>query len=543
MESSSDETSSEIREPFLGRFFNPFPPASTTLIVGPSMTGKSYFLKQVLEHQHLFFDSPVERVVVVNCRDNIRFYDLEQKGAKRTRQVPKVEQFAWEVFQLTDLREGDVVIIDDLQVVTDLLRELITTSVHHSNLAHLFVVTHSVLRTPKYEILSYAHRVLVFMSGASGTNLVSYIVRNLFRDEELKEYLTKILGSAQKQKTTLSLQINNLPGSLEPYHIALSHLEELFNKNFAFAVVYSHPANIESYRDQAVQFRARKFEPAALAEAKKTMPKASALFPGSFLVVDPDSVEDIRNMAAEPLDDELFGSAEGDYHLRDGVDSDGCLRKGKELWNQTVLNLESDIENFVPSKKWLKAKNLLSEILRNPDICILDDQRRMRLKADKDAVVSLLDFVLAVSRREGPSEKKSRGSSREYKLYRLFVASLLERQAPQMLFVNKLLIPSSRSSTTSHSQSRHSSGSSKNKRKETRKSTRRRSSCSRDYPCSRHRREKNKREKQKREAARGHRDDDDDINWKREDRTPVSGGRSGGGGGGGPDVSDLFVDG
>ena len=79
MDSDSDGREEQQRHgPLLfDRFFNPFPPQSTTLVVGPSNCGKTWFLKELLENQHLFFPRPVERVVVVNCRPGIAFYPLE----------------------------------------------------------------------------------------------------------------------------------------------------------------------------------------------------------------------------------------------------------------------------------------------------------------------------------------------------------------------------------------------------------------------------------------------------------------------------------
>jgi hypothetical protein len=404
------------------RFFDPFPPESTTLVVGPSNCGKTWFIKELLENQHFYFQEPVEHVVVVNCRPGISFYELQQPP-DAPRPLCEVTEYNWEELDLDRLQPGDVVIVDDLQEVTPLLRTLITTTVHHRGLAHLFVVTHTLLKTPKYELLSYAHRIALLMRCSTVSTLGLFIVQRFFRDAELKDYLKKILMAAERQKTVLLLQLNSLASTAEPYHIALSHLQERTDKAFGFSIAYSHPYHQHNYTQ--VSSNRVELKKSSLEAAQRTLPKATDMVEGSFLVLNSECVERIRSAQEEQEPEE--------------TEAEGLACLDQDVWNQTVLNLEADIENFVPSKKWMRAKNLLSELLRNPDICILEDQRRMRLKSE-NAVVSVLDFILAASRREGPNEKAS--AAREYRVYRQFVKSLLDRHAPRMLFTNKLVLPS-----------------------------------------------------------------------------------------------------
>ena len=401
------------------RFFDPFPPESTTLVVGPSNCGKTWFIKELLENQHLYFPEPVEHVVVVNCRPGISFYTLRQPE-DAPRPLCRVTECAWGELDLDLLEPGDLVLVDDLQEMTPLLRTLITTAVHHRGLAHLFIATHTLLKTPKYELLSYAHRIALPMRCSTVSTLGLFIVQRFFRDAELKDYLTNILAAAERQKTVLLLQLNSLASTPEPYHIALSHLAERTDKELGFSIAYSHPYHQHEYA-QASSSGVRLAEQSL--PAATSLPKA--MVEGSFLILNPECVQQLRTAAADP-DEQEPAEAEA-----------ACV--DKQVWNQTVLNLEADIENFVPSKKWMRAKNLLSELLRNPDVCILEDQRRMRLKSE-NAVVSVLDFILAASRREGPNEKAT--AAREYRVYRQFARSLLDRHTPRMLFANKLVLPS-----------------------------------------------------------------------------------------------------
>ena len=150
--------------------FLPFPSASSTLIVAPPYTGKSYFVKLVLEAQELYFEKPISNVIVINCDERVKFYELEDRPVgpdEESRPLPKVEQFVWETFDSESLKEGDVVVVDDLQVITPRVRELITALAHHCFLGHLFVICHGVLGTRMYELLSYVHRVCLFTASTA----------------------------------------------------------------------------------------------------------------------------------------------------------------------------------------------------------------------------------------------------------------------------------------------------------------------------------------------------------------------------------------
>ena len=55
--------------------FEPFPKNSSTLLVAPSKTGKSWFLKVILENQELYFRNLITRVLVINCDPRIEFHE------------------------------------------------------------------------------------------------------------------------------------------------------------------------------------------------------------------------------------------------------------------------------------------------------------------------------------------------------------------------------------------------------------------------------------------------------------------------------------
>jgi hypothetical protein len=447
------------------QYFHPFPAASSTLIVAPPYTGKSYFVKQLLESQELYFEKPVTRVVVINCDERVKFYELEEpkaafvdeglNGPFQRRQLPRVEQYVWDTFDSGTLEEGDVVLVDDLQVITPRVRELITALAHHCFLGHLFVICHGVLGTRMYELLSYVHRVCLFTASTAVVRLGLYIVQRFYVDPELKEFLKKVIGICERQQEILILEINNLPGNVQPYHVALSHLTKLKNPDASFAMAYSYPSRSGLYEKLAREKRITRVSRTLL----EALPSKEYLPQGSFLILNPSNVQELKDKEAREKEEEEDG-----VPVHEGESEGDCLRKQSEEWDQAVSELESRIEDFVDPKggKWLLAKNLLKEILRNSNICIMENRKEMMLLEKESTRVSVLDFITNAIRRAGPTEKETRGNSSEYRLYRLYVESLLNNLCPKILFKNKLFL-SGRASSPSVRHWRKSKKSKKSK--------------------------------------------------------------------------------
>jgi len=425
---SVDRNGAASRQHFL-----PFPSASSTLIVAPPYTGKTYFVKQVLEAQELYFERPISNVIVINCDERVKFYELQDRPVRpdeESRPLPQVEQFVWETFDSEALKEGDVVVIDDLQVITPRVRELITALAHHCCLGHLFVICHGVLGTRMYELLSYVHRVCLFTASTAVVRLGLYVIQRFFVDAELKDFLKRVLGICERQQEILILEINNLPGNVQPYHVALSHLTRLRNPEAPFAMAYSYPSKSGLYEQLARQKRIAKVAP----ELLKALPQKDFLPQGSFLILDPASVEKLREEEEEKEE-----SRNRDY---EDATVEDCVEKQTAEWDETVAELETRIEDFIDPKggKWLLAKNLLKEILRNSNICILENRKEMMLNDIYSTRVSILDFITNAIRRAGPSERETRANSAEYRLYRTYVQALLKNLCPKSIFKNNLLL-------------------------------------------------------------------------------------------------------
>ena len=143
------------------QFFLPFPRNCVSLLTSPSNTGKSTYIQSILENAHLFFAQPFDRVVVVNCHSQVSTYQLQQLPSCPW-PVAQVEHFLISEFYTDILQPNDVVILEDLQQVTSNVKLLVTTIAHHSDLSALFIVTHALLGTRQFELLSYVHKVILF---------------------------------------------------------------------------------------------------------------------------------------------------------------------------------------------------------------------------------------------------------------------------------------------------------------------------------------------------------------------------------------------
>jgi hypothetical protein len=440
------------------KLFRPFPRQTTTLLAGPSFLGKSTYVRKIVEHQHLFFQDPVVRLWVVNCNKSVTFVPLEEPkdDSKFRRPLAQLLQRTWEDFDIEELNEGDVLLIDDLQKVTQHIREIVNAATHHLALGHCFVITHSILGSRQYELLNLVHRIALFCSSASVTNLASYILSTRIFDPDLKTRLKEAVGAAQRSREVLVLELSALPESVQPYQVACSHLLRLIDPKSGFAVVYPYPSRVEMYEEEADNLL--DVEVKNQSDASRNLPGAGEFVRGSFLILRPELVASVKTKKTEDQivkrsasaskrkrkreDGNEGGSNNGDSSEDEDNDDDDacCIDKDEAVWNKTVLQMESDVENFLPAKQWRSCKSLLYEILHNPAICLLNDGRRIKLH-DRPVVVILVDYLSAATRRDAPTERKSKANTPEFKGFRHVTAALLSYFAPKTLFKNRLVLP------------------------------------------------------------------------------------------------------
>ena len=358
--------------------FLPFPRNCISLLTSPTNTGKSTYLKNILQNPHFYFATPFDRVVVVNCHSLVSTYELEQDP-----------NCPWPVAEVAAIT-------------------------HHCDLTACFIVTHSLLGSKQFELLSYVHKVILFLKSAAVARLALYIIRHFFVDPNLKAYLKSILGVAESQQAIIHIEINPIAGKSTAHHIALSHLLSLTAPK-GFCLLYPHPNNMAAYEKHQEVLDIDSLD----SEFLDKVPEQ--LHPDSFVLLNAKAVTQWKMQRPQQSTGECAEEA------------------GEREWTEACNTLEDMINDTVPAAKIFKAKSLCKELLKNPQFC-LDTSGRMMHFIDKPKITfSVLDYILVAIRQAGPNELVKMNDP-NYKLYRTVTKSLLNRNTPTQLIKNKVLL-------------------------------------------------------------------------------------------------------
>ena len=224
--------------------FNPFPRNSVNLVSGPTSSGKTFFVSRLLENYKVYFQGPVERIVVVLCNERIPNLSLNLNSEEEETfiiQVPLKD------FDPEQLKENDLVVIDDLQALTDVVRLTISVCAHHYNLASLFIITHSLLgNRNNFELLSLCHRIFLFLKGTANARLFKYLNGNFYQDPDIQQALRDIVPFCQRNNQVLGLELNPLASNSTDTKkinvLGFSHLPSLVSKGYFIIYTTSHLA-------------------------------------------------------------------------------------------------------------------------------------------------------------------------------------------------------------------------------------------------------------------------------------------------------------
>ena len=409
-QTSSSSLAKNLWDP---QVFLPFPRNCISLLTSPTNTGKSTYLKNILQNPHFYFATPFDRVVVVNCHSLVSTYELEQ-DPNCPWPVAEVEHYLLSDFLTESLQPNDLLIIEDLQELTPNIKLLVTAITHHCDLTACFIVTHSLLGSKQFELLSYVHKVILFLKSAAVARLALYIIRHFFVDPNLKAYLKSILGVAESQQAIIHIEINPIAGKSTAHHIALSHLLSLTAPK-GFCLLYPHPNNMAAYEKHQEVLDIDSLD----SEFLDKVPEQ--LHPDSFVLLNAKAVTQWKMQRPQQSTGECAEEA------------------GEREWTEACNTLEDMINDTVPAAKIFKAKSLCKELLKNPQFC-LDTSGRMMHFIDKPKITfSVLDYILVAIRQAGPNELVKMNDP-NYKLYRTVTKSLLNRNTPTQLIKNKVLL-------------------------------------------------------------------------------------------------------
>jgi hypothetical protein len=388
--------------------YNPFPRNSVNLVVGPTNTGKTYFVTQLINNYKVFFPPPVQRILVVLCNERVKPIDFDSALVD-----VNIEQIPLSDFVPDNLQEHDLVVLDDLQTITEPIKLTITVCAHHYNLVSLFVITHNLLGNPNFGLVNYCHRLFLFMKSSSNIRQLTYVINNFYYDPDIKHYLKSVLGFCQSEKEVLALELNPIASqpSSQQAVLAFSHLTSYLDKGYF--LLYPYPHWGKTYEHQFTASVSTAMSDAFPFDDLSGLPQPT-------LVAVPASTI-IKAKAAKTS----------------SVNKDVKCSEEKQ-WEETIREIEENIESYFPPPRWQKIKNLAKEILRNPQFCVMTDGKTFHQKERPRTMVSMIDFLAVATRRAGPMERERDPT---WKLYAMHVETLLRNNAPRDLFKNKLLVP------------------------------------------------------------------------------------------------------
>ena len=455
----------------------PFPRASVNLITCASNSGKTHLLQKIFLHPGAFIEdhASIRRVIYINCnKRDIGFIHpwhhhaaMQQQQDKQQQQEqerqqeqqpdlaanlhspsPSVINFELLSLGIEELGEfedvverGDVVILDDLLILSEAVHHLVNYAAHHYNLT-VFIVTQSCLASPLYSLVSSVHNIVLFLKNSSTLRLAHHLLHQYFYCSATKKYLRDIFAQAERDKCILVLKINCVATS--PHHkavLAYSHIESLFADPAA-----TSPPHCRVYPE--LGYREAFMEETALRKIKmpaKLAPSLHASGDDTFILVP------ARNVLVQEEEEEKEEDEEGSTGKEGRKKGAACLQRE---WEEMVEFLEAEIESSFPFKRWIHAKNLLRELLRCPDLCITADYKLCFIKDHKrknpTSVVSkkamgatvkhvhfsIIDFLNLATRHSAPGEMTSEKIFNFVPLVRVLLAHAI----PHTYIQNKMLL-------------------------------------------------------------------------------------------------------
>ena len=449
----------------------PFPRASVNLITCASNSGKTHLLQKIFLHPGAFIEdhASIRRVIYINCnKRDIGFihpwhhHHATQQQDKQQQQEqpdlaanlhspsppPSVINFELLSLGIEELGEfedvverGDVVILDDLLILSEAVHHLVNYAAHHYNLT-VFIVTQSCLASPLYSLVSSVHNIVLFFKNSSTLRLAHHLLHQYFYCSATKKYLRDIFAQAERDKCILVLKINCVATS--PHHkavLAYSHIESLFADP---AAATSPPPHCRVYPE--LGYREAFMEETALRKIKMPAKLAASLHASgddTFILVP------ARNVLVQ--EEEEMEEEEGATCKEGRKKGAACQQRE---WEEMVEFLEAEIESSFPFKRWIHAKNLLRELLRCPDLCITADYKLCFIKDHKrknpTSVVSkkamgatvkhvhfsIIDFLNLATRHSAPGEMTSEKIFNFVPLVRVLLAHAI----PHTYIQNKMLL-------------------------------------------------------------------------------------------------------
>lgn len=388
-------------------YFIPFYPQSVNVISGSTNSGKTTLLLNIIKHRLYCFVRPFSKVIVVLCNpkvDGSSYLDLADDTLNI--EICYLDEFS----PGEHLTENAVLIFEDVYALTKDILECVNVNAHHLDLASLFIVCQSIFGEEDFKtLLSLAHRIFIYFSGTGGTKLAQYIRQYFFVNSDIKDYFKQIISFAERNKSIVLFELNEIARKDKPHFLAISGFEHFFDQetmnrkqNFQNnSIVFPHLHKQHLYEEE---FGDNETEVEGIDPA--TLPK------GSYLLVKAE------NVTQKKKEQKLSKEEEPD-----------CAKD----WKMVNDIIQEDIESALKFQKQQLAKNLAKSMLNSKHFCISKDGKTVMIKDQPKTATSLLDFLNTATRSSGPNEIPD-------PKFVLFTKFLLQSKTPMFYFKNKSLL-------------------------------------------------------------------------------------------------------
>jgi len=414
-------------------FQTPFPPNSVNILVASTNSGKTTLAFEIIKNQQYFFKRKVNKIVLVLCNpliDNSEFFlDDIDPDLKELIVVKSIDEFDIE----SDLEAGTFLIFDDVQTVNRKILDCVNLFAHHADLESVFIICQGLLGSKDlFPLVSLTHRIVLFFSAAGATRLSRFIISSFFQDPELKEYLRGIVARAEKNKSVLLLDVNQLNGVNKPKFLAIDGLDHLAEGRPA--IVYPHLNEKNNYK----KMKYDEYEAELSGDSNDNDDNVGEdgnnhvdVPEGSYVLVPAANVK--RKKKKGKFDATMSSSSSSDQNPS----------YAKKVWDEMVHAIEQDIIRSVRVDKRSEAFNVAVAILKTKQFTVNPDGRSMAIVGLPKSRIPVLDFVMTAIRKSGPNEIADDN-------YVDYMRILLDNHTPRNFFKNKLLVKTAADELDSH---------------------------------------------------------------------------------------------
>lgn len=203
------------------KFRHPF----TAFCVGPTMSGKTYFLMKLIQHRDLVITPKIERIIY-SYKKYQDIFDTAQD----------VEFVQGLNFTLDKSIPTLLIIDDQMMEGNDRIAELFTVNCHHDNTSIIFVTQNLFLQNKDYRTAALNTQYFILFRSPRGTTQVHHLARQMFVGDKAR-HMVKAYENATSQPysylivdlkpdtpATLRLKSNILPEEGETFEgVQLTH--------------------------------------------------------------------------------------------------------------------------------------------------------------------------------------------------------------------------------------------------------------------------------------------------------------------------------